>query len=96
MALASSTIASVISMALESFLVVLKESVSPQATDKIVSIIKNLGGRVEIVTGEGRAIILATFDNSFAERIRRLPYVKLVGGVTIRKRKLMRKQIIKH
>ena len=80
-------------MALESFLVVLKESVSPQARDRVVSTIKNLGGRVETVTGEGRAII-ATFDNSFAERIRRLPYVKLVGGVTIQKRKLMRKQVI--
>ena len=81
-------------MASENFLVTLKENVSPQATDRIVSIIKNLGGKVEIITDEGKTII-ATFDNSFAERIRRLPYVKLVGGVTIRKRKVTRKQISK-
>lgn len=81
-------------MALESFLVVLKESVSPQATDRVVSIIKNFGGKVEIIIGQGKTII-ATFDNSFAERIKGLPYVKLVGGITIGKRKLIRKQISK-
>lgn len=81
-------------MALESFLIALKESASPQATDRIVSIIKNLGGKVEIITGR-RKTIIATFDNSFAERIRRLPYVKLLGGVTIGKRRLMRKYITK-
>lgn len=81
-------------MALESFLIVLEESVSPQTTNRIVSTIKNLDGKVGIITGQGKAII-ATFDNSFAERIRRLPYVKLVGGVTIGRRKLTRKQIIK-
>lgn len=81
-------------MALESFLVILKESVSPQDVDRIVSIIKNIGGKVEIITGKGKAII-ATFDNSFAERVRRLSYVKLVGGVTIGKRRLVRKKIIK-
>lgn len=81
-------------MALESFLVVLKGNVSLQDTNRVVSIIKNLGGKVEIFTGQGK-IIIATIDNSFAERIRRLPYVKLVGGVTIGKRKLIRKQISK-
>lgn len=79
-------------MALERFLVVLEEGVSPQTTTRIVSIIENLGGRVEIVTGQAKAIV-ATFDNSFAERVRRLPYVKLVGGVRIGKRTLMRKRI---
>jgi hypothetical protein len=81
-------------MALESFLVVLKENVSPQATDRVVSIIKNIGGRVEIIIGQGK-VIIATFDNSFTDGIRKLSYVKLVGGATIRKRKIMRKQIIK-
>jgi hypothetical protein len=81
-------------MALENFLVVLKESVSPQATDRIVSIIKSLNGKIEIITRQGK-VIIATFDNSFADRIRKLPYVKLVGGVTIGKKKLVRKRIIK-
>lgn len=80
-------------MAVESFLVVLKETDFPQAIDRIVSIIKNFGGKVEIITGEEK-VIIATFDNSFAEKIRRLPYVKLVGGMTIGKRKLTRKKII--
>jgi len=81
-------------MALESFLVVLKGNVSLRDTNRVVSIIKNLGGKVEIFTGQGKSII-ATIDNSFVERIRGLPYVKLVGGITIGKRKLMRKQISK-
>ena len=81
-------------MALESFLITLKESARPQATDRIVSIIKNLGGKIEIITGK-RKTIIATFDNSFADRIRRLPYVKLLGGVTIGKRGLTRKYITK-
>lgn len=80
-------------MTLERFIIVLKESVSPQATDRVVSIIKNIGGRVEIIIGQGKGII-ATFDNSFLDDIRKLPYVKLVGGVTIGKRELTRKQII--
>ena len=81
-------------MALESFLVVLKETVSPQATDRIVSLINGLGGKVAVITGQ-RKVIIATFDNSCADRIRKIPYVKLVGGVRIGKRKITRKQIIK-
>ncbi|KYK33838.1 MAG: hypothetical protein HXS46_14180 [Theionarchaea archaeon] len=78
-------------MATENFLVVLKEDCSLQATRKIISVIKDIGGRVEIITGGGKAVV-ATFDNAFAEKIRRLPYVKLVGGVTVGKRRLTRKQ----
>ena len=77
-------------MALENFLVVLKESVSPQDTDRVVSIIKNIGGRVETIIGQGK-VIIATFDNSFADEMRRLSYVKVVGGVTIRRRNIIRK-----
>lgn len=81
-------------MALESFIVALKEDSSPQDTDRVVSIINNLNGKVGIITAQ-RKIIIATFDNSCADRIRKLPYVKLVGGVRIGKRKMTRKQIIK-
>jgi hypothetical protein len=81
-------------MALESFLVVLKGGVPPQAADKVASSIKNIGGKVETTIGPEK-VIMATFDSSFADIIRRSPYVKLVGGVTIGKRKLIRKQIIK-
>lgn len=79
-------------MAIENFLIVLKKNVSSQATDYIVSIIKNFGGRIEIIAGQGKAII-ATFDNCFADKIRKFPYVKLIGGVTMRKRRLVRKRV---
>jgi len=79
-------------MALESFIVALKEDSSPQDTDRVVSIINNLNGKVGIITAQ-RKIIIATFDNSFAKRIRKLSCIKLVGGVTIGKRKLVRKQM---
>ena len=78
-------------MAIGSFLVVLQESASPQTINRIVSIVRSIGGNVGIITGQGKAII-ATFDSSFAGRIRRLPYVKLVGGVRIGKRRLVQKQ----
>ena len=74
-------------MALENFLVVLKDGVSPQTIDRIVSIINNLSGKVEIITGQGK-VIIATFDNSFVDRIKKLPYVKLVGGVTVGRRRV--------
>jgi hypothetical protein len=76
-------------MALETFLVALKENASEQTTNRLVTMIRELGGRVEIVAGRGRTII-ATFDHYFAEQIRRLPPVRLVGGVAIGKRKLPR------
>ncbi|MGD8968846.1 MAG: hypothetical protein PVI07_15175 [Anaerolineae bacterium] len=78
-------------MPLETFLVTLEEGAPPQAASRAVSDITRLGGRVEMIAGEGRAII-ATFDHALAERVRRLSYVKLVGGVRIRKRTLVRQR----
>jgi hypothetical protein len=74
-------------MALENFLVVLKDDISPQTSNRIVNIIYNLNGKVEIITGRGK-VLIATFDNSFVDRIKKLPYVKLVGGVTIGRRRV--------
>ncbi|MBL7209036.1 MAG: hypothetical protein ISS52_02955 [Dehalococcoidia bacterium] len=80
-------------MALQNFLVILKEGFTPEATDRTISTIKTLGGNVDIITGQGKAII-ATFDNCFAGEVRKLPCVKLVGGVTIRPEQLARKRIV--
>ena len=74
-------------MALENFLVILKDDVSPQNIDKVVTLINSLNGKVEIITGQRKAII-ATFDNSFIDRIKKSPYVKLVGGVTVGRRRV--------
>jgi hypothetical protein len=79
-------------MALESFLIVLDDNVSLNATEKLFSIIIGHGGKINIVIGQGKAII-ATFDNSLADGIRRVPCVKLLGGVTIGRRGLTRSQI---
>ena len=77
-------------MALENFLVVLREDY-PHATEMIRDVVRNVGGRIELIAGDRRAVV-ATFDSSFAEKIRKLPYVKLVGGVTVRKREVVRKK----
>ena len=77
-------------MALENFLVALREDY-PHATEMIRDAIGNVGGRIELVAVDRRAVV-ATFDNSFVEKIRKLPYVKLVGGVTVRKREVVRKK----
>ena len=76
-------------MALESFLIVLNDNVSLKATEKLLSTIVGHGGTINIVIGQGKALV-ATFDNSLAEGIRRVPCVKLLGGVTIGRRRLTR------
>jgi len=75
----------------ETFLVVLKEGLPEEAMAWAVSMIGRLGGRVEMIAGEGKAIV-ATLDHAMADRVRRLPPVKLVGGVRIRRRTVVRRQ----
>ena len=79
-------------MALESFLIVLHDDVSLKAAQELLSLILAHGGKINIVTGQGRAMI-ATFDSPLAEPIRRMHCVKLVGGVTIGRRRLGQSQI---
>ncbi len=75
----------------ETFLVVLREGLPEEATAWTVSMMGRLGGRVEMIAGEGKAIV-ATLDHALADRVRRLPSVKLVGGVRIRRRTVVRRR----
>lgn len=75
----------------ETMLVVLRDDAPPEATAETVSTLRHLGGRVEMIAGEGKAII-ATLDHRLTDRVRRLPHVRLVGGVRIRRRTVARKQ----
>jgi len=78
-------------MTLETFLVVLEKDAPAGATAQTVSALEGLGSQVAMVAGEGKAIV-ATFDRALADRVRRLPHVRLVGGVRIRRRTLARKR----
>ncbi|MGM0786523.1 MAG: hypothetical protein ACQETG_02310 [Thermodesulfobacteriota bacterium] len=76
-------------MAMETFLIAMKKHGSREDTARVISVVNALGGRIDIVI-EGSGTIIATFDNTLADRIRRLPYVKLVGGISIGQRRILR------
>ena len=66
-------------MAVERFLVVLEKSTSPQGAQGVLAEIEQIG-KVEFEVAPGRAVI-ATFDGAYAESVRGLPCVQLVGGI---------------
>jgi len=78
-------------MALETFLVVLREDSSSRDVNRVISAIGHLGGNVEITARRGN-VLVASFDPALAESMRRLPSVKLVGGVSVGQRKLERRR----
>lgn len=81
-------------MAIESFLVVLREGASSQATDSVSAAISDAGGRIQLTAAQGR-VIITTFEGSVADAIRKLPHVKLVGGVRIDARRAIRKIVVR-
>jgi len=67
-------------------LIVLKEYASSEAKERILSSVKTINGKADIIFNDGK-VIIATFNNVCVEKIRQIPCVKLVG-VTVRRRKL--------
>jgi len=76
-------------MSLESFLIQIKPDATEQSVKTIIYKIQEIGGKANMVTGQGKTII-AYFDNRHIDAIRKLPFVKLVGGVTIKQREIKR------
>jgi hypothetical protein len=70
-------------MPVETFLVRLRNNASSQEVKYLFAIIAQINGRVEMYSGDGK-VIIASFDHSYIEKIRRIPCVNLVGGVTFR------------
>lgn len=78
-------------MALERFLVVLEKSTPPQTAQGVIAAIEQIG-QVEFEVAPGRAVI-ATFDGAYAESVRGLPRVQLVGGIRAGKRTVAQEQV---
>ncbi len=74
-------------MSLENFLIQIKPDVSEQAVKTIIYKIQKIGGKVNIIARQGR-VIIAYFDNIYKDKIKKLPFVKIVGGITINKREI--------
>lgn len=76
----------------EHFLIVFKEDVSIHAIRRVIGMVKKAGGKLILITGNGKALVV-NISQSSAAGIRGLPYVRHVGGVRIGKRKIMRKRV---
>ncbi|NPE29997.1 hypothetical protein HNV12_19005 [Methanococcoides sp. SA1] len=72
-------------MTVESHIISLNDSVTPSQVEGILRIIIGTGGQIEITSGK---VIIASFDNSYADAIKQRHGVKLVGGVNFRGRKV--------
>jgi len=72
-------------MAFESFMVVLNESSTNVHYERVLNLIKDFGGRIEFVAANGK-VIISTFDNTHVDRLKKMPEVRLAGGVTFGKK----------
>jgi hypothetical protein len=80
-------------LAVETFLVRLKDNASSTDVKYFFSVIAQIDGRIEMCGGN-RKVVIATFDNSYTEKIRRIRCVNLVGGVTFRGGKVKKKEAL--
>ena len=72
-------------MVLETFLISLDDGVSPIEVEHIIKTLGRVGAEINMVAKKS---ILASFDNSYVDVIRKKTGVKLVGGVNFRGRKV--------
>lgn len=70
-------------MAIESYLIKLNEQVSREDVARVITYINENGGRIASVIRNG-SVIIGAFENYLADEVRRLPSVKLVGGVVFK------------
>ena len=79
-------------MAVETFLIRLREDASAVDARKVVAAVRNVGGRVEAVLKDG-AVIIASLESGYSDALRSLPPVALVGGVVFRGREIRRARV---
>ena len=78
-------------MTIESHIISLNDSATPSQIDGILRTVIGTGGRIELTA---ERVIIASFDNSYADAIRQRPGVRLVGGINFRGRTV--RKIVKH
>ena len=74
-------------MAVETFLIRLRDGATRRDTDRVINYVQVHGGRVEALLKD-RSMVIGVMDNSLAENLRSLPLVTLVGGVNFKGRKI--------
>ena len=74
-------------MAVETFLIRLRDGATRRDTDRVVNYVQVHGGRVEALL-KGGSVVIGALDNSLVENVRSLPSVALVGGVNFKGRKI--------
>lgn len=79
-------------MQLGTYLVTFKAGVTKQNVQRLAALLGGAGGGFVMVAGNSRAVIVSA-TQPLAEQIRRLPFVRHVGGVRIGQRKVVRRQI---
>ena len=74
-------------MTIESYIIKLNERASDEDVTNIITFINHNGGRILSVI-RGSFVIIGAFENYLADEVRRLPSVKLVGGIVFKGNKL--------
>ncbi|MBN2488309.1 MAG: hypothetical protein JXA98_04715 [Methanosarcinaceae archaeon] len=77
-------------MALETYLITLKNDINPNQAEQVLKTLVLIGGQVNMAV---KRSIIASFDSSHVDSIRRRPGVKLVGGVKFRKRTVKKRTL---
>lgn len=72
-------------MAYETYMIKVKENVTCYQIQSIFKVILELGGRIEMVAGK---IIIASFESSYSELVKKTPGVELAGGINFKGRKI--------
>lgn len=75
----------VIEIPVETFIVRLTDPITKGKIESFAKTVIGRGGRVELVTNKGFVI---SIDNGFADELRALPSVRLLGGVNMRRREV--------
>lgn len=70
-------------MAFETYLITLRNDITPGQAEQVLRTLTLIGGKVNMVV---KRSIIASFDSSHVDTISKRPGVKLVGGVQFRKR----------
>lgn len=72
-------------MVLETFMILFDDDASSIEVEKIIKTLGRIGAEINMVAKKS---VIASFDNSYVDIIRKKTCVKLVGGVNFKGRKI--------
>lgn len=74
-------------MPFETYLIKVTDNATAFQVQKLLKLVLETGGRIEMVAGK---TLIASFDSSYAELIRKTEGVAFAGGINFRGRKIPR------